>query len=251
MIKSLKRLATPIVHHFRRKRKLKLFYNDLEAFKKLDTGKRLAVSKDLFPVLDDRTSTTDFEPHYTYHPGWAARVVKAIGPKKHIDISSALTFCTTLSAFIKTEFYDYRPAMLSLDNLTCAQADLTALHFADNSIESLSCMHTIEHIGLGRYGDNIDPDGDIKAISELARVCAPGGSLLVVVPVGEQRVMFNAHRIYRAASFVEYFKGFTLKEFSLIDDNGDFLRGAALPLADKQVYGCGCFWLIKNNNGNS
>jgi SAM-dependent methyltransferase len=246
MIKILKRIGSPLVQYVRKKRKLNLFYKELDQFKQLDTGKRLSVSKDLYPCLDDRTSITYFEAHYTYHPAWAARVIKEIMPEKHIDISSALTFCTMLSAFVETEFYDYRPALLSLDNLTSAEADLTSLHFADNSIESLSCMHTIEHIGLGRYGDRLDPEGDMKAIQELARVCAPGGNLLVVVPVGEQKIVFNAHRIYRAASFAEYFEGFTLKEFSLVDDKDGFMRGADLSLADKQLYGCGCFWFIKD-----
>ena len=55
-----------------------------------------------------------------------------------------------VSAFIPVEFYDYRPAELSLSGLEFKHADLTHLPFADNSVESLSCMHVIEHIGLGR-----------------------------------------------------------------------------------------------------
>ncbi|MDB5118033.1 MAG: hypothetical protein JWQ79_3525 [Mucilaginibacter sp.] len=248
MIKILKKIGSPLVRYLRRARKMELFNKDLEKFNQLNIDKRLNVSKDLYPFLDDRTAVTYFEPHYTYHPAWAARVVKEIQPKKHIDISSSLTFCTILSAFVETEFYDYRPALLSLDQLTSAEANLTSLHFGDNSIESLSCMHTIEHIGLGRYGDEIDPDGDIKAINELKRVCAPGGNLLIVVPVGEQKIMFNAHRIYSATSFVNYFEGFSLREFSLIDDAGNFIRKSDLSLADEQLFGCGCFWFIKNNN---
>ncbi|RFZ95863.1 DUF268 domain-containing protein [Mucilaginibacter conchicola] len=212
----------------------------------MNANNRLPVSKDLFPCLDDRTTTTSFDRHYIYHPAWAMRVIKAIAPKKHIDISSTLTFCSMLSAFVETEFYDYRPITLSLDNIVCGKADLASLQFADNSIESLSCMHSIEHVGLGRYGDAVDPNGDIKAINELARVCAPGGNLLIVVPVGIQKVVFNAHRIYQAASFTSYFKDFTLKEFSLVDDDGILLRNVDLSLADNQSYGCGCFWFMKN-----
>lgn len=248
MIKKLKKIGSPLVHYLRRARKMEWFHKDLEKFKQLNIDNRLHVSKDLYACLDDRTAVTYFEPHYTYHPAWAARVVREIQPKKHIDISSSLPFCTILSAFVETEFYDYRPAVLSLDQLTSAEADLTSLHFDDNSIESLSCMHTIEHIGLGRYGDELDPDGDLKAISELKRVCAPGGNLLIVVPVGEQKIVFNAHRIYSATSLVNYFEEFSLKEFSLIDDAGGFIRKADLSLADEQHFGCGCFWFVKSNN---
>ena len=121
----------------------------------------------MFPTLLDRTATTKFEPHYIYHPAWAARVVAKINPAKHVDIASTLHFSTIISAFLPVEFYDYRPAILNLPGLVSKHADLTKLHFADNSIESLSCLHTIEHVGLGRYGDPIDPTGDVTACKEL------------------------------------------------------------------------------------
>ena len=130
---------------------------------------------DVVPYLKDNTSTTGFDAHYIYHPAWATRIIKKVNPAKHIDISSTLHFCTRLSAFIPTEVYDYRPAKLNLSNLHSSSADLSKLHFADNSIESLSCMHTVEHIGLGRYGDLINPDGDIIAMKELQRVVKKGG----------------------------------------------------------------------------
>ena len=83
--------------------------------------------------------------------------------------------------FRAVDFYDFRPAPLSLPDLFAGAADLTALlPFADNSIHSLSCMHVLEHIGLGRYGDPLDPDGDLKAIGELVlRVVARRFDLLV------------------------------------------------------------------------
>ena len=122
--------------------------------------------------------------------------VKEIHPAKHTDISSSLYFSGIVSAFVPVDFYDYRPADLHLSDLTSAHADLTKLFFANASIDSLSCMHTVEHIGLGRYGDRIDPSGDLKAINELTRVVAAGGSFLFVVPVGKPKIEFNAHRIY-------------------------------------------------------
>ena len=76
------------------------------------------------------------------------------------------------------------------------QTDICALPFADGSIQSLSCMHVVEHVGLGRYGDPLDPMEIEWQCSELQRVLAPGGDLLFVVPVGKPRIMYNAHRIY-------------------------------------------------------
>jgi SAM-dependent methyltransferase len=222
------------------------FETQFHAFKELDKCQRLSSNwEDRFPCLNDNTITTGFDAHYVYHPAWAARIVKEINPGKHIDISSTLHFCSILSAFIKTEFYDYRPAMLNLDNLYSGKADLTDLHFETNSIESLSCMHTIEHVGLGRYGDPLDPEGDVKAINEIKRVVKPGGSILFVTPVGEPRIMFNAHRIYAPSMIIELFQGYNLKQFSLVNDKSEFILNASLEEGKRQEYGCGCFWFVK------
>ncbi len=198
------------------------------------------------PQLFDDTEKTGFDRHYTYHPAWAARVVKKINPKFHVDISSILQFSTILSAFVPVKFYDYRPADVELDGIESRKADLLALPFPDNSVDSLSCMHTIEHVGLGRYGDPLDPDGDIKAIKELERVLAPGGSLLVVVPIGKNVIQYNAHRIYSYELFRKYFSDLELKEFSLIPEKeGGIIKNATKEQADGESYGCGCFWFIK------
>ncbi|WP_443940069.1 DUF268 domain-containing protein [Pedobacter sp. MW01-1-1] len=235
---------------FRKKTKVtslaeKKFYSDLQEFIQLDSSRFKIDENDLFPCLNDNTEKTNFDAHYIYHPAWAARIVKEISPIKHIDISSTLYFSTILSAFIPVDFYDFRPAELKLSNLISQKGDLLKFAFETNSIPSLSCMHTIEHIGLGRYGDPLDPDGDLKAIRELKRVCAIGGSLLIVVPVGSQRIAFNAHRIYDPTIFLTYMTGFKLQEFSLITDSEELIKNASLEEGAQQNYGCGCFWFIK------
>lgn len=208
--------------------------------------KRFSIKfSDFYPCVRDKTIKTKFDAHYIYHTAWAARKVKEINPEKHTDISSSLYFSSIVSAFVPVDFYDYRPAELHLSSLNSKSANLTNLHFPDNSIDSLSCMHTVEHVGLGRYGDKIDPSGDIRAIEELKRVTDVGGSLLFVVPVGRPKIEFNAHRIYSYEQVIENFKGFTLKEFTLITDNADFIENADESLVKKQKYGCGCFHFIK------
>jgi SAM-dependent methyltransferase len=225
------------------------FILDYVAFKKKNTGKRFELSvAEWFPCLTDKTSTTPFEPHYTYHPAWAARKVKEIHPEVHFDISSTLTFVTIVSAFVPIKFYDYRKAILNLSDLESGEADLYKLPFKDGSIRSLSCMHVVEHIGLGRYGDPIDPNGDLVAIKELKRVLAHGGSLLFVVPIGRPKIAFNAHRIYSYKQIRGYFNDMVLKEFSMVPDDfkeTGMIYNASEELADQQEWGCGCFWFIK------
>jgi len=228
------------------------FASEFLRFKKL-TGaglQRFTVNwKDRYPCLTDKTSETSFDRHYIYHPAWAARILAQTKPSCHVDISSSLHFCSIVSAFIPVRFYDYRPAVLGLGNLEAEHADLLSLPFPDCSIKSLSCMHVIEHVGLGRYGDPLDPDGDLKAIAELKRVLALGGDLLFVVPVGKPaRVMYNAHRIYQYEQILDYFNKMELKEFALIPDaasEGGLVRNAQKQQADQQKYGCGCFWFRK------
>lgn len=247
MTSIIKSLIKTLKREIKEKINLRKFKKDFDLFNSTDKHKRLSNEwKDIYPCLFDKTTLTPFDGHYIYHPAWAMRIISKIKPQKHVDISSTLHFCTTLSAFIPVDFYDFRPADLTLSNLKSLKADLTNLHFEDSSIQSLSCMHTIEHIGLGRYGDPIDPDGDLKAINELKRVCAKGGNLLLVVPVGIQKVLFNAHRIYNPMQIIKYFEGFHLKEFALITDSNEFIDGADLGIAANQTYGCGCFWFIKN-----
>jgi hypothetical protein len=221
------------------------YIGELVRFRKMNRQRSKVRFRDAYPCLKDKSQTTPFDHHYTYHPAWAARVIAKTRPEFHIDISSILSFNVVLSAFVPVKFYDYRPADLKLSNLESGFADLKQLPFSENSIQSLSCMHTIEHIGLGRYGDELDASGDLKAIAELKRVLMPGGDLLFVTPVGKSKIEFNAHRIYSYEQIMEYFSPLTLKEFSLIPDAGGIIENADPQLVAQQQYGCGCFWFKK------
>lgn len=228
-----------------------LFLSDYRLFKQKNKNGRFELNwKDRYPCLNDNTKVTAFDRHYVYHTAWAARIISDIKPVQHIDLSSFLYFSTICSAFTPVYFFDYRPAKIKLKGLKTGKADILNLPFADNSIHSMSCMHVVEHIGLGRYGDTINPEGDLQAISELKRVVSGNGNLLFVVPVGKPKIMFNAHRIYSYDQIVQYFNGFHLIEFTLISDSssGGLITNASRSDADSQVYGCGCFWFQKGSN---
>lgn len=202
-------------------------------------------------IENDSTDQTPFDRHYIYHPAWAARVVKKINPELHYDISSILYFGAIVSAFIPIKYFDYRPANLVLDQYDNNFADLLNLNFETNSIHSISCMHTIEHVGLGRYGEPIDANGDTKAMHELMRVVSPYGNLLIVVPIGANNVvMYNAHRIYKSEYIINIFTraGFELIEFDLIPEDskdGGLVNSPSNKLLANQKYACGCFWFKK------
>lgn len=207
-------------------------------------------ARDFYPCISDKTTTAGFDRHYLYHPAWAAKIVAETRPKVHTDISSALYFGAIVSAFVDVDFYDYRPANIILPGFKSGKADLTNLHFETSSIQSLSCMHTIEHIGLGRYGDPIDPNGDIIATKELARVLAPNGNLIFVVPVAkESRIDWNAHRVYSYKDALGLFPSLKLKEFSLIPESESsgvgIIKNADPSLLENETYACGLFLFTK------
>lgn len=243
------------------KRAFRMIYSlraDWMNFKRMTQGTQRRFEchrKDLWEsYAEEDFGETVLERHYRYHPVWAARVLAKTQPQRHIDIGSALMFSTLASAFIPMGFYDYRPASLELKGLTTGHADVMSLPFTSNSVASLSCMHVMEHVGLGRYGDPIDYDGDLKGMRELARVLAPGGNLLFVVPVGAEAIIqFNAHRIFTPSMITQAFsdEGLQLQEFVLIPEkaeDGSLVLNPSEELLQRQQHACGCFWLTKKRS---
>ena len=200
---------------------------------------------DSYPCLGDWTARTPFDPHYFYQGAWLARRVASRPPFQHVDIGSSALTLSVLSATTNVLHLDYRPLDAELPGLRCERGDILALPLADASVASLSCLHVIEHIGLGRYGDPVDPDGARAAAAELARVLAPGGRLWVSAPVGRERICFNAHRVFFAETLLAMFAPLRLEGFALVDDTGRFRDPAPLEAAGGLAYGCGMFEFSK------
>ena len=224
------------------------FLRDYHLYKEMNDDRFILEWKNNWPILNEKVAH-GFNRDYTYHTSWAARKINEISPSVHHDIGSDLRFVTLVSAFIPVIYLEYRPLEISLNNLETRHADICKLSFPDNHIECLSCLSVLEHIGLGRYGDELNPEGDLLAISELKRVLAFGGSLLLVVPIRyEPQLQFNAHRIYSHIQIMEYFSELKLIEFSLIPDNkkdGDILNNPSESIVKKQKFGVGCYWFEK------
>lgn len=200
---------------------------------------------DLYPILTERTATTSFDTHYFYQDIWAFRKVLESGVKEHVDVGSKVDYVGFLSTITQATFIDIRPLETDLPGLDSRAGSILNMPYADRSISSLSCLHVAEHIGLGRYGDPLDPLGTEKACAELTRVLAPGGSLYFGLPIGRPRICFNAHRIHSTGQILEYFKGLELAEFSLVDDKGRFSQGVNPEKARDEKYGCGLFHFKK------
>ena len=71
-------------------------------------------------------------------------------------------------------------------------------------------ISSFEHDGLGRYGDPIDPEGDLIAMREMKKILKKGGILFLSVPIGKDTVVWNLHRIYGKIRFPKLIDGWEL-----------------------------------------
>lgn len=177
-----------------------------------------------FPILDERNEASGDLGAYFYQDSTVARWIYERSPARHVDVGSRLDgFIGHLSIFRQVDVLDIRPQPLTVENVQFFQVDLMQI-LPDEWIEctdSLSCLHTIEHFGLGRYGDTIDTDGYLKGLEQLKQLVKSGGRLYLSTPIGPQRVEFNAHRIFSARTVVDWFhEGWEIEEFACIKDNG-------------------------------
>ncbi|EOQ88400.1 PF03269 domain protein [Leptospira yanagawae serovar Saopaulo str. Sao Paulo = ATCC 700523] len=191
--------------------------------------------------------SSPIDRHYIYHTAWASRKIKEINPEIHYDFSSYLYFSTIISSFKKVKFFDYRPAKIDLSNFESDSVDLKSISIESNSVKSISCMHVIEHIGLGRYGDELDGKGDIKASLELSRILSVGGDLLIVVPIGKPSLKFNAHRVYSFQMILDMFPHLKLRSWAIIreNDQGGYIENCPIEIFKNDDYSCGCFHFTK------
>ena len=195
----------------------------------------------LDPWLADRRPITPLDPVYFFQNTWAARKIFALGGRRHVDVGSSAMAIGIIAQKVPVTMVDIRPLELAVPGLDFRRGSILALPFEDNSVESISCLCVLEHIGLGRYGDEVDASGTEKAIAELLRVLRPGGDLLASVPVDDQsRVYFNAHR-----AFTRTCLGRLFERFEIIDESYQYGAEVHERYDAKKGFGTGMFHLRK------
>jgi len=201
-----------------------------------------------YPQIYDRFRAAGELPrHYFLQDIWAARRVHTAGVAVHVDVGSRvdgmLGHCLS---FCRVVMIDIRPLPMNVPHLEFQQGNATDLSSVPaDSVASLSSLHAVEHFGLGRYGDPVDPQAYQQAIGELIRILAPGGNLYFSVPIGRQRLEFNAHRVFDPVTVRSLFAGLQLVEFAAIGDDGQ-LREQVRPDDYRGArYACGLFWFRK------
>jgi hypothetical protein len=151
-----------------------------------------------YPILSEWNSESANLGEYFWQDLFVAKQIISENPARHVDVGSRVDgFIAHLACIRPVEVFDIRPLTARIDNVSFNQWDATNPDPKLTGVaDCVSCLHTLEHIGLGRYGDPIDPDGWKKGLSSLARLVMPGGGLWLSVPIGIQHVEFNAHRVF-------------------------------------------------------
>jgi hypothetical protein len=232
----------------RRKKTLKYlprFLDDRDAF--LAAGGKIAHS---FPIFDDYADQAGTATgHYFHQDLLVAEFIHRAAPQRHIDVGSRVDgFVAHVAAFREIEIIDIRPlAIASHPRIRYIQGNLMALdERLVESCDSLSCLHALEHFGLGRYGDPIDPQGHRKGFDNLVRMLKPGGMLYLSFPIGEPGVHFNAHRVFAPGDVLQWASGLLeLQRVDYVDDRGDLHLDQRIESVPKLEYGCGIYTFSK------
>jgi hypothetical protein len=207
-----------------------------------------------YPVLADyHTQAGTARGHYFHQDLLVASLIHHNRPVRHIDIGSRVDgFVAHVAAFRKIEVMDVRKLDdTGHENISFLQADLMDKENApENIADSVSCLHTIEHFGLGRYGDPIDPNGHIKGFNNLLRMLEHEGILYISFPIGkENAVHFNAHRVFHPTDILSWphdGNQLELLRFDYVDDDGILHQNVDLRTQVLNVnHSCGIYTFRK------
>lgn len=194
------------------------FEKDLQEYKKkVQEGNFIANENELWPVLRDKYSQAGTIHNYFWQDLWAARLINRSHVKRHFDIGSRIDgFIAHLLAMdIDVTMIDIREFPEKVEGLHTIMDDATMLkQIPEDSIESISALCSLEHFGLGRYGDAIDPEACFKCFDEIQKRVKGGGQLYISLPIGRERVEFNAHRVFYPSTVLKCFPHLNLLEFS-------------------------------------
>ncbi len=209
----------------------------------------------LYPCLDDKNADGGTaKGHYFHQDLLVARRIHFNHPARHVDIGSRIDgLVAHVASFRPIIVMDIRHLSCAIPNIEFIQADLMLPPATSHvgQFDSMSCLHALEHFGLGRYGDPINYDGHLLGLNNMTVLLRSGGKFYFSVPIGHQRIEFNAHRVFSIQYLLDSLRpNFRIDDFSYVDDCGDLHEHAVLVSPDIERnfgchYGCGIFEATK------
>jgi len=235
-------------------RGLSFYKNDFSQLKKQRGEDRTFALGKRFPILGERfTESGTMSGHYFHQDLLVARRIYENDPLKHVDIGSRTDgFVAHVAVFREIEIIDIRNQISKTNNIKFRRADLMELpQNMINAYDSISSLHAIEHFGLGRYGDPVDYFGHLKALDNIYKILQTGGKFYFSVPIGPQRIEFNAHRVFSVKYLLGLFQDkYSIDNFSYVNDKGDMFENVELSVSNIEdnfncEFGCGIFEMTK------
>lgn len=197
-----------------------------------------------WPILDEKDEASGNLGGYFLQDLTVASWIHEVNPVRHLDVGSRIDgFVGNLAVFREVEVLDIRPSLAEVRNIRFLQLDITRPIPTElrSCTDSLSCLHTLEHFGLGRYGDTIDPLGHLSGLEQLKSILSPGGTLYLSVPAGRERLEFNAHRIFSPETVLSWFgEDWEILRSATISD-GARLSVSGKPGAREHLLGAASF----------
>lgn len=215
-------------------------------------------TSDRFFVYGDRAEEAGVaKGHYFHQDLIVARKIFRMNPRRHIDVGSSIYgFVSHVASFRSIEVLDVRDLKSQIEGIHFFRQDVMELDSDWFGVaDSVSCLHALEHFGLGRYGDEVDFDGWRKGLKGLHRLLEPEGILYLSVPTSSrQRVEFNAHRVFSVPFLQKEFEGlFSVENLAFVLDDGSLVQnvepaGAEARRSFDAQYGLSIWELRKNVN---
>lgn len=166
-------------------------YNSYLAQLRRNRGEFL-IEKDLYYDVGSHPSDyMDYECEFaSYH-------INRLKPGKILDVGSYRHFILGMLCYSKVTTVDVRTRESSLKNEEIITCDAKKINLTDNTFDAVISLCSLEHFGLGRYGDDFDIDADKRAFMEMVRVLKIGGHLIFTTLIRKNPVIiFNAYRAY-------------------------------------------------------
>ena len=234
------------------------YNNDYKQFLKALGGAKcdFTVRKSMPCLYDKSENAGTVNSIYFIQDLYVAQKIFKNNPQKHVDVGSRIDgFVAHIASFREIELLDVRKMESTIPNVIFKQADfMDENKVPTDYCDSISSLHALEHFGLGRYGDPIDPEGHLKGFKNITKMLKSGGKFYFSVPMGRQRIDFNAHRVFGMPYLIKMVSdNYDIISFSYIEDGGIFHKDVDLTKVFEEKintsfgckYGCALFELSK------
>ena len=209
------------------------------------------INKEFLMLNDFYSESGICSGDYFHQDLLVAKLINKNKPKRHIDVGSRIDgFVAHVACFREIEVIDIR--ILSIknhNNIKFLKFDIMKKTEFPKT-DSLSCLHAIEHFGLGRYGDLINIRGHILALNNLISMLEKDGTFYLSFPIGQKNeVHFNNQRIFNPNYFLNLKivkENLDFIRFDYINQKGDlYCQKNILDFLNNEEYGCGIFTFKK------